>query len=139
MSFFTDTELTELRDLAESAMDITVTVRAPGAKSFDAATGRTTFASGATRYTGKATIRPVRPARIVEVGEEQRAFRQATVHLPYTATMPLRDDLLTVDAATRNAQLVGEVFRVVGVAYDSDLVSWTLTVEHTAGSRTTPE
>lgn len=139
MSFFTDQEVAELRELSESAMDVTATLRSPSTSTFDDATGRRSWSPGAERFSGDIAVRPLSPGRTIQAGEQELPFRQARTHFPRTAPIALIDDVLTIDACARNPQLVGEKFRVTGVSFDSDLVSWEVTIEHTAGSSTTPE
>lgn len=139
MTFFTDAELADLRDLSTDAMDVTGRLTDNPTTTWDSNTGRNAYSEGTTRWTGDFALRPARPSRQPVAGEEELFYRQATVHLPHTAPQPRIDDRLVITACARNSELVGEVFRVMGVEFDSDLVSWTLTVEHRAGSRTEPE
>jgi hypothetical protein len=132
MSFFNDQELRHLRDLSEGSMDVQVTVRAPSGKDYDEATGRDTFSPGEVLYQGKAMVRRMSPSRTPVVGEELTPYRSAKINLPHEAPLIPFNARATVDESARNAALVGQVFRVLGVEFDSDLVSWELSVEHMA-------
>lgn len=121
------------RAAAEALMLDAVTIKRTASSSTDQDTGVVT-PTLSTLYTGKAKIHQASPsASPTTLGEAEVFIGQVEVHVPVTVTAIQPDDLVTVTAASLDADLVGKTYRVRGVADKSFLTARRLSVIAVSG------
>lgn len=124
-----DHAISVFRHTEAALMDTTVTVRRPaGAPTFDPDTGQLTTTS-TTIYTGPALVRSNMWQGVdVQLGQQERRIRGIRAKFPAdTALEP--NDVITVDASSHDARLVGKAFTVTDVLVDEWQISSTVMAE----------
>jgi hypothetical protein len=94
---------------------------------FDSASGQITTSVKSIIYTGPARIWTVAGPQVIAVGEDQMAFTQTNMSIPWDATpVPNRDDIATVlnytaHPAFGDPSLIGRSFRVLDVQFGGQM------------------
>lgn len=97
-------------------MNATVRIQRGERGTFDPATGRVGGLTNlSTVYEGKARIRNVTGAGVLNLAEADIATASTTISIPWGSPMPRRDDLVTVLANAADEMDVDRLFRVLEV------------------------
>lgn len=114
--------LTRAENVVEEFMADTATVeRTDDTRVWDESTGRSTTGTATEIYSGKCRIAPTSPS-VEVVGNELVAWRDADFYFPVDSPQFHVGDLITV-TASRDANLVGRVWRVTAVRHGTFTVS----------------
>ena len=105
---------------ATAHMYYTVIIERMAAGVFDEQTGQITVASKKTVYTGPARLWTVSGPQVFAIGEDQLAFSQTNLSIPWDANpVPHRDDVATVTDITGaefgDDELLWKSFRITDV------------------------
>jgi hypothetical protein len=119
------------RDRWATRFNGTCTITRTTGQTLNTTTGVYEGGSTATRYSGACLVRP-QAAASAEYGGEQVELRNYTVFIPYTATMIVPDDIVTVTSTT-DAELNGETLIVTNVQMDEWNTRRRLDCEHNQG------
>jgi hypothetical protein len=110
-----------VRRHATAHMYYTVQIERMAAGVFDAVSGLIATSVKEIIYTGPARIWTVTGPQVFAIGEDQMAFTQTNMSIPWDASpVPHRDDIATVTGTAPHtgfgdAELVGRAFRVLDV------------------------